>query len=716
MAKVIQTILNMRDNMSKGLIAAARNTQGVTRDMQRATREAVNFKNRAGAAIASFAKTAGTALAATGGALVGAFLAMDGATEEYRVAQGKLNTAFEAAGMSADAARTSYRNFYAILGDTDTATEASQLLSKLTKNEEDITKWTRIAAGVSGTFGDSLPIEGLIEASNETARVGQVTGVLADAINWAAKEGETFGVKLKANTKANEDWNKAVSEAKSAEDFFNLALQDCATESERVQLIMDTLSGTYDKAADSFYKANKQLVDSRRNQATLQEITAKLGDASATVKNQLWELAGAQEDGTIRAGSALDFFSDKINAFSSWISGLDLGALSAQFDQGFATAVDKASDALTWLIENKDGVINAFIGIAGAVGAVKLVNFTGNVIHSAREIKLFVQALWAISAPTRAQIKNLATSSAAWVRNTAASAANRASLVAHRAVGGVTWIARQAVTLATSTAAWARNTAAAVVNKAALLAQKAAAGGAWLASQAVALGASSAAWIKNTAAMAANKIGMAASAVATGAVTAATTAASAAQWALNAAFVATPIGWIVLGLGALVAAGVALYQNWDTVKEKASELWGKITEVFTGIRDAIVGAFEAAKDKVAGFFSWIDDKVSNIPVVGGVYNGIKGAISWVAGKLAGNALGTSYWRGGLTRVNERGGEIINLPSGTQIIPHDVSTRMVQGGGVTVNVTVMGNMIGNEQYADEMGEIIVGKILAAHGNM
>lgn len=42
--------------------------------------------------------------------------------------------------------------------------------------------------------------------------------------------------------------------------------------------------------------------------------------------------------------------------------------------------------------------------------------------------------------------------------------------------------------------------------------------------------------------------------------------------------------------------------------------------------------------------------------------------------------------------------------------------MVQGGGVTVNVTVMGNMIGNEQYADEMGEIIVGKILAAHGNM
>lgn len=679
MAKVIQTILNMRDNMSKGLIAAARNTQGVTRDMQRATREAVNFKNRAGKAIASFAKTAGTALAATGGALVGAFLAMDGATEEYRVAQGKLNTAFEAAGMSADAARTSYRNFYAILGDTDTATEASQLLSKLTKNEEDITKWTRIAAGVSGTFGDSLPIEGLIEASNETARVGQVTGVLADAINWAAKEGETFGVKLKANTKANEDWNKAVSEAKSAEDFFNLALQDCATESERVQLIMDTLSGTYDKAADSFYKANKQLVDSRRNQATLQEITAKLGDASATVKNQLWELAGAQEDGTIRAGSALDFFSDKINTFSSWISGLDLGALSAQFDQGFATAVDKASDALTWLIENKDSVIGAIQGIAGAFVVFKTVKLVGDIAGAINNVKLFGQTVGLVATTNLPKIGSGLKTAAG-------------------AIGGF--------------------------------------------------------GSKIAGLLAANPI----------------------------------ILGIVTAIGAVVLIGMTLYRNWDqikagaialwesakttfegfketisnafqAVKDRAAELWEKITETFTGIKDAIVGAFEAAKDKVAGFFSWIDDKVSNLPVVGGVYNGIKGAISWVGDKLGGNALGTSYWRGGLTYINERGGEIVDLPNGTKIIPHDISTRAAErfsdsvyaladkvrriapaqkiaeqplalGSGIhlrpltpaasapviNLKVEVQGNVIGNEQYADEVGEVVVRKVLAAYDNM
>lgn len=688
MAKVINTILNLRDNMSKGLLSAARNTEGVSREMRTATREVINFKNKAAKAMSDFAKKSAVAVGAAAGALTAGFLAMDGATEEYRIAQGKLNTAFDAANMSADAARASYRNFYAILGDTDTATEASQLLAKLTRSEEDITKWTKISAGVLGTFGDSLPIEGLIEASNETAKVGTVTGVLADALNWV-------GI---------------------SEDKFNEQLEKAGSEASRNKLIMDTLSTSYDKASDAFYANNQQVINSRRNQATLQEVTAKLGDASAKVKNQLWELAGAQEDGSIRVGSALDFLTRKVNEFSDWASGLNLSTFAAQFDQQFAYAVNRATDALIWLSDNRDRVVNTMIGIAGAIGLVKFVKFTGDVIYAGREIALFAKTLWALNAPFRATSVRLITSATDWIHHAGMVAADKIELLAHKAVGGVTWLAGQTVALAKSTAAWVKNTAAAAANKTALLAHKAAAGASWLAAQTAALAVSSAAWVKNTAVMAANKIGMAASAIATGAVTAATTAATAAQWALNAAFVATPIGWIVLGLGALVAAGVALHQNWDTVKAKASELWAKATEVFTGIKDSIVGAFDAAKEKVSGFFSWLDNKISSIPVIGNIYEGGKGAISWVSGKLAGNALGTSYWRGGLTRVNERGGEIINLPSGTQIIPHDVSTRMVQGGGVTVNVTVMGNMIGNEQYADEMGEIIVGKILAAHGNM
>jgi phage-related protein len=56
---------------------------------------------------------------------------------------------------------------------------------------------------------------------------------------------------------------------------------------------------------------------------------------------------------------------------------------------------------------------------------------------------------------------------------------------------------------------------------------------------------------------------------------------------------------------------------------------------------------------------------------------------WGAIGLPSNANGTNDFAGGLTRVNERGGEIMNLPGGTQIIPHDVSMRMASnmGGGV-----------------------------------
>lgn len=189
---------------------------------------------------------------------------LDEATEEYRVAQGKLTTAFNAAGMGADVAQKTYTEFYKILGDTDTAAEASALLAKLTDNVDDLSTWTDIAAGVMGTFGDSLPIEGLIEASNETAKTGEITGVLADALNWA-------GI---------------------AEADFQAKLDACSDESERNQLIMDTLSDTYSDATDIFYANNEELVRSRENQAKLDEATGRLGESISGLKNTLIEQFG----------------------------------------------------------------------------------------------------------------------------------------------------------------------------------------------------------------------------------------------------------------------------------------------------------------------------------------------------------------------------------------------------------------------------------------
>lgn len=172
---------------------------------------------------------------------------------------------------------------------------------------------------------------------------------------------------------------------------------------------------------------------------------------------------------------------------------------------------------------------------------------------------------------------------------------------------------------------------------------------------------------------------------------------------------------IVLAITAAIAIGALLVANWDTIKAKASELWERAKETFGGIKDSIVGAFEDATGKVAGFFSWIDQKIENVPILGSIYKSGKNLGGWIADKLSGHATGTSYFAGGWTRVNERGGEILRLPGGTQIIPHDVSERMVGGPSIKVYVTIQGNVIGNQAYAQELGDTIVARILRALRN-
>lgn len=264
---------------------------------------------------------------------------LDEATEEYRVAQGKLTTAFEAAGYSGEAAQESYTEFYKILGDTDTATEASQLLAQLAENEQDITKWTNIAAGVYGTFGDALPIEGMIESANETAKVGQVTGSLADALNWV-------GI---------------------SEDEFNEKLAACSGEGERNRLIMETLSGTYDEASQAFYRNNEALVASREGQARMDETLAGLGETISNVKNNLRaEFLPAIAD-------VVSAFTDMVNgvegadtAFAEAITGL-VNTAVAMLPQFVSTGTQMLTSLLSGIIQSLPAIVEAAVQIVSTL-------------------------------------------------------------------------------------------------------------------------------------------------------------------------------------------------------------------------------------------------------------------------------------------------------------------------------------------------------------
>lgn len=217
------------------------------------------------------ATAAGGILAGAASAAVGAVTDLaktvwdlDESTEEYRVAQGKLTTAFGSAAMGADVAKKTYTELYKIVGDTDTAAEAASMMAQLADNVDNLGTWTDIAAGAWGTFGDALPINSLMEAALETKMTGQITGALADALNWAGVQEEDFQAKLDA----------------------------CSSESERNRLIMDTLSETYSDATDIFYTNNAEIVRSRENQARLDESTARLGESIGRLKNTLLEQFG----------------------------------------------------------------------------------------------------------------------------------------------------------------------------------------------------------------------------------------------------------------------------------------------------------------------------------------------------------------------------------------------------------------------------------------
>ncbi len=266
---------------------------------------------------------------------------LDEATEEYRTAQGKLTTAFEAAGYSGEAAQKSYTEFYKILGDTDTAAEASQLLAQLAENEQDITKWTNIAAGVCGTFGDALPIEGLIESANETAKVGQVTGSLADALNWV-------GI---------------------SEDEFNEKLAACSGESERNRLIMETLSGTYDEASQAFYRNNEALVASREGQARMDETLAGLGETISNVKNNL------QAEFLPAIADVVSSFTDMVNgvegadtAFAEAVTGL-VDTAVAMLPQFVSTGTQMLASLLSGIIQSLPAIVEAAVQIVSTLAA-----------------------------------------------------------------------------------------------------------------------------------------------------------------------------------------------------------------------------------------------------------------------------------------------------------------------------------------------------------
>lgn len=216
--------------------------------------------------LAGVAKGVVGGIAAIGAAAVGAvagFLSLAESTRETRENMNKLETGFTTAGHTAKDATETYKALYGVLGDEGQATEAAAHLAQLANNQEDLSKWTDIATGVYATFGDSLPIENLTEAANETAKTGQITGGLADALNWAGESEEEFQAKLDA----------------------------ASSEQERQALITETLNGLYSDQSKTFKELNGDIMASREADAALSQSLAEIGAIAEPIMTTLKLLA-----------------------------------------------------------------------------------------------------------------------------------------------------------------------------------------------------------------------------------------------------------------------------------------------------------------------------------------------------------------------------------------------------------------------------------------
>jgi phage-related protein len=302
---------------------ARKSIQGVKKELQGMGAEGGKSSKSLAAAFKGVGVAAAAAVAAIG-AIIAALVSLGNSTRQYREEQAKLNAAFLAAGSSTEQAAESYKNLYRFLGDSAKATEAAGHLAKLTTEEKALAEWTTALQGVYATFGDSLPIEGLTEAANETAKVGKVTGTLADALNWA-------GVN---------------------EDAFNASLAAANSEAEREALIRNTLNTLYSDAAQLYEKNNADIIAANEAQARLDATTARLGKTVQPLLTALTNLSNA----------LLTFLAPAIQVVSNALTWL-INAIS-----GAVQWLSKFFGILSGKNESVSGISNAAAAVSSGLG------------------------------------------------------------------------------------------------------------------------------------------------------------------------------------------------------------------------------------------------------------------------------------------------------------------------------------------------------------
>lgn len=232
--------------------------------------------------------------------IIGAFKQWSEESREVRKIMASLEVSSQKAGYGADQTKESYLQLYGVLADNQTAATTTANLQALGLEQERLRQITDGVIGAWATYGDSIPIDGLAEAINETAKAGQVTGTFADVLNWAGTSEDDFNEKLKAS--------------KNEADRVNLIMQELAD-----QGLME--------AGKAWQENNQSLVESNRAMAEYESVTAELGAMAEPVFTAIREGINGVFASLLQLTSGVDFeaIAEGIRSFFEYFSQLSSG-------------------------------------------------------------------------------------------------------------------------------------------------------------------------------------------------------------------------------------------------------------------------------------------------------------------------------------------------------------------------------------------------------